>query len=108
MKGGCQSQLRSVSHTHRQDERRDAHTFAILYSPPTLSMPSASPSHEFRGRSKRDGDPKMIGLWKVGRTIGKGNSDSIYPSLRLTGTLLTATDHRSSETRATHHDWGPH
>ena len=23
---------------------------------------------------KRDGDPKMIGLWKVGRTIGKGSS----------------------------------
>lgn len=24
--------------------------------------------------SKREGDPKMIGLWKVGRTIGKGSS----------------------------------
>ncbi|KAH9893476.1 Pkinase-domain-containing protein [Cubamyces lactineus] len=40
-------------------------------------MPTASPSHEFRGRSKRDGDPKMIGLWKVGRTIGKGSSGRV-------------------------------
>ncbi|KAH9935953.1 Pkinase-domain-containing protein [Epithele typhae] len=28
-------------------------------------------------RLKADGDPKMIGLWKVGRTIGKGSSGRV-------------------------------
>lgn len=28
-------------------------------------------------RGKKDHDPKMIGLWKVGRTIGKGSSGSL-------------------------------
>ncbi|KAI0675741.1 kinase-like domain-containing protein [Trametes maxima] len=29
------------------------------------------------GSSKQDSDPKMIGLWKVGRTIGKGSSGRV-------------------------------
>lgn len=28
-------------------------------------------------RHKKDDDPKMIGLWKVGRTIGKGSSGAL-------------------------------
>lgn len=25
-------------------------------------------------RARKENDPKMIGLWKIGRTIGKGSS----------------------------------
>ncbi|CDO73303.1 hypothetical protein BN946_scf185008.g65 [Trametes cinnabarina] len=40
-------------------------------------MATPSSSQELPRRSKRDGDPKMIGLWKVGRTIGKGSSGRV-------------------------------
>ncbi|OSD05526.1 Pkinase-domain-containing protein [Trametes coccinea BRFM310] len=40
-------------------------------------MANSSSSQELPRRSKRDGDPKMIGLWKVGRTIGKGSSGRV-------------------------------
>ncbi|PSR72834.1 hypothetical protein PHLCEN_2v11331 [Hermanssonia centrifuga] len=34
-------------------------------------------------RSKKDDDPKMIGLWKIGRTIGKGSSGTWVHFLEL-------------------------
>ena len=37
-------------------------------------MTDANSPLELPNPLKRDGDPKMIGLWKVGRTIGKGSS----------------------------------
>ncbi|RPD64436.1 Pkinase-domain-containing protein [Lentinus tigrinus ALCF2SS1-7] len=37
---------------------------------------TGSPS-QFPRLSKQGGDPKMIGLWKVGRTIGKGSSGRV-------------------------------
>ncbi|KAI9064074.1 Pkinase-domain-containing protein [Trametes sanguinea] len=40
-------------------------------------MANSSSSQELPRRSKRNGDPKMIGLWKVGRTIGKGSSGRV-------------------------------
>ncbi|CCM02446.1 uncharacterized protein FIBRA_04545 [Fibroporia radiculosa] len=39
-------------------------------------MTSADVSHIPR-RNKKQDDPKMIGLWKVGRTIGKGSSGRV-------------------------------
>ncbi|EIW58612.1 Pkinase-domain-containing protein [Trametes versicolor FP-101664 SS1] len=40
-------------------------------------MTASSSCHQLAHNSKRDGDPKMIGLWKIGRTIGKGSSGRV-------------------------------
>ncbi|KAI0741948.1 kinase-like domain-containing protein [Daedaleopsis nitida] len=37
-------------------------------------MTDANPPQDLLRLKRRGGDPKMIGLWKVGRTIGKGSS----------------------------------
>ncbi|KAI0766949.1 Pkinase-domain-containing protein [Trametes elegans] len=40
-------------------------------------MAASSSTQGLPHNNKRDGDPKMIGLWKVGRTIGKGSSGRV-------------------------------
>ncbi|KAI8996586.1 kinase-like domain-containing protein [Trametes punicea] len=40
-------------------------------------MTGSNSKQDLPSSSKREGDPKMIGLWKVGRTIGKGSSGRV-------------------------------
>ncbi|KAI0352375.1 Pkinase-domain-containing protein [Trametes cingulata] len=40
-------------------------------------MTTSSPAPDGPQRGGKDSDPKMIGLWKVGRTIGKGSSGRV-------------------------------
>ncbi|KAI0820791.1 kinase-like domain-containing protein [Trametes gibbosa] len=40
-------------------------------------MAASSSSPQLPRSGNRDGDPKMIGLWKIGRTIGKGSSGRV-------------------------------
>ncbi|KAI0366993.1 Pkinase-domain-containing protein [Pilatotrama ljubarskyi] len=42
-----------------------------------MATSSPAPDAHAPRRTGRDGDPKMIGLWKVGRTIGKGSSGRV-------------------------------
>ncbi|KAI0629301.1 Pkinase-domain-containing protein [Trametes polyzona] len=40
-------------------------------------MAGSTSSDRLPSGSQRDGDPKMIGLWRIGRTIGKGSSGRV-------------------------------
>lgn len=53
-------------------------------------------------RQRKDDDPKMIGLWKIGRTIGKGSSGAL--SLFGINVVLNVYAHRTSEDRTSFED----